>query len=161
MFVNIWLDSVLIVILVTLILLSILLIRRKLFKLWHKASRLEVAFYNSLKACMHHYLRYEKTLSPYDPGGQLARLRNFENKNLRSLPLETRQALHRSIQTLFVSLDETEISGYLSFKEVFDAVQNKRLKYNSAVLSYNHVVQGFPIRFLANRFGFETKEYFG
>ncbi|MFW5913541.1 MAG: LemA family protein [Bacillota bacterium] len=161
MFVNIWLDSILIVILIAMIVLAIVLIRRRLIKLWHEASRLEVAFHNSLKACMRLYIRYEDTLRPFDPGGQLDRLKKYEDTNLRELPLDARQALHRSIQTIFVSLDETEVSGFPTFKEMFDTVQKKRLKYNSAVLYYNHTIQGFPIRFLANRFGFQTKEYFG
>lgn len=161
MFVNIWLDSILIVILIACIVLSVILIRRKLIKLWHEASRLEVSFHNSLKACMRHYLRYEETLRPFDPGGQLERIRQYASENLRELPLETRQALHRSIQTIFVSLDETEVSGFPTFKEMFDTVQQNRLKYNSVVLYYNHIIQGFPVRFLANRFGFKTKEYFG
>ena len=158
---NIWLDSILIIVFIVLFVLAILLIRRKLFKLWHKVTRLEVTFHNTLKACVRLYLRYEDTIRPFDPGGQLERLRKYDGRNMRGLELEKRQAIHRSLQTLFVSLDETEVSGYPTLKSMFDTLQNKRLRYNSAVLYYNHLVMTFPIRYLANRFGFRTKEYFG
>lgn len=158
---NIWLDSILIILIIVIIVITILLIRRKLFKLWHTASRLEVSFHNTLKACVRLYLRYEDTIKPFDPGGQLKRLKKYQNTPMRNLGLEERQAIHRILQTLYVSIDETEVSGYPTLKSMFDSLQNERLKYNSAVLYYNHVVMAFPVRYLANRFGFHTKEYFG
>ena len=161
MITNIWLDFVLILLFIILLALAVFLIRRKLFKLWTKASRLEVSFHNSMKDCLRLFLRYEKTIRPFDPGGHLERLKMYEAISLRTLPLEERQRIHRAIETLFVSLDETELTGYPTLKNMFDSLQSNRLRYNSCVLYYNHLVMVFPIRYFANRFGFRTKEYFG
>jgi len=156
-----WLDSILILVLAFLIVLSILFLRKRLLKLWHTVSRLEVAFHAAFEHCISTFIKYESALAPYDPGRFLNRLKTAEDKHLRNMALDEKQSLHRAVQTLIVAVDESDVSVYTTLKESFDALQHARLKYNSAVLHYNHLIRAFPIRFLAKRIGLSQKDYFG
>ncbi|MGM0435554.1 MAG: LemA family protein [Bacillota bacterium] len=156
-----WLDSILILVLVFLIVLSILVMRNRLLKLWHTVSRLEVSFHSTFEQCIATFIKYEGALEPYDPGHFLSRLKSAEDKHLRNLDLDEKQSLHRAVQTLIVAVDESDVSVYTTLRDSFDALQHARLKYNSAVLHYNHLIRAFPIRFLANRIGLSPKDYFG
>lgn len=161
MFEHIWLDSILILALILLTVVSILVIRSRLLRLWHKVSRLEISFHSAFEACISTFLKYEASLKPYDPSHYLERLSAVEHKHLRNLKLDQRQSVHRAIQSLIVAVDESDIAVYTTLKDQFDLLQHARLKYNSAVLQYNHVIRAIPVRFLANWLGLPPKEYFG
>jgi hypothetical protein len=120
-----------------------------------------VSFHLTFEQCIQTFVKYESSLAPYDPGNYVERLKRVEGKHLRTVDLDRKRSTHRAIQSLIVAVDEADVSVYNTLKDCFDALQHARLKYNSAIIHYNHVILAFPIRFLTNRLALSPKKYFG
>ncbi|GEM_PF-561203 len=135
--------------------------RNRMLKLWQDVSRHELLFHKQLFETAHAYVERSDLFEQIENHDTLLKVSGFEEDNLRTLTLEERQAVFKSLQMLYVSMDEETIQSAPELKKKFEDLQNLRLKYNSKVLYYNHFILAFPMRILSKRIGFEEKEYFG
>jgi len=47
-----------------------------------------------------------------------------------------------------------------SLSEIEENIQKARNRYNSSVASFNTLIESFPAKFIARKYGFENKNYF-
>ncbi len=161
MTINPLMDALIVVLILIILVVVVLRLRNKTLMIWNEVTKLEVTFHTKLFESLHVFLAHQATFEHHDHDNVFKALSSYKEQEIRALTLRERQYIFKSLQTLYLCLDETSSPTQKTLKHQFEALQKCRLKFNSKVLYYNQFIGKFPMRMLAGKMQFKEKEYFG
>lgn len=157
-----WLVDILVLLGVLIIItIWIIVLRKRLLRLWQEVTGHEVAFYRQLEKVIRLFYEHLTELTTEDNQEYVRLVKRYRKKKIRSLLLSTRQELYNAINLIFDEVEESSNTALKIVIEEFENLQKVRRIYNSRVLIYNQTISVFPTRYLALRMNLELKEYFG
>lgn len=156
-----FINSLIILLFISLISLLILRLRHNLLALWKEVSIKDVIFHKLLLETTILFHECNPELDSTENKKYLKRLSNYKRKKLRYLMLAERQNIFLILNNIYNELEDQKNENLDVVKEKFLELQKARRIYNSKVLIYNQRISLFPYRFLAMKMGLHVLEYFG